>query len=86
MSKFIQKKIICRQHYICCFHLKKTTAESYWLLQVAYGDNAPSLDTCAQWFWHFRSSDFDVADTEHGKLPKTYYELLKPGETINNKR
>ena len=53
-----------------CFHLKKTAAEPYRLLRRAFGEHAPSQDTCKQWFQHFKSGDFEVADKEHGKLLK----------------
>ena len=71
------------QHEFFCFHVKKTADESYWLLKEAYGDHAPSQDTMNDWlFWRFKSGDFDVADKEYGKLPKKYYELLKPGRQL----
>ena len=52
--------------------MKKTAAESYRLLREAYGEYAPSQDTCERWFRRFKSGDFDVADKEHGKPPKRY--------------
>ena len=45
-----------------CFHLKKTAAESYRLLQEAYGDHASLQDTCERWFQHFKSGDLDVVE------------------------
>ena len=67
---------------ILCFHLKKTAAESCQSLQEAYGDHAPLQHICKQCFEHFKS----VADKEHRKLPKKYYELLKRGEMVDTKR
>ena len=46
------------------------SAESYQLLQDAYGDHALLQDMYEWWFWHFKSGDFDVADKEYGELPK----------------
>ena len=43
-----------------CFHLKKSAAEPYRLLREAYGEHAPSLDTCERWFRRFKSGDFDT--------------------------
>jgi hypothetical protein len=50
--------------------VKETAAESYQLLQEAYNDHPPMQVMCEQWFRHFKSGDFDVAENEHGKLPK----------------
>jgi hypothetical protein len=33
-----------------------------------------------------QSGDFNVTDTDHGEPPEKYYELLKPGETVDTKR
>ena len=49
------------------FNLKKTDAESYRLLREAYGEFAPTQDTCERWFRRFKSGYFEVADKEHGK-------------------
>lgn len=72
MSKFVPSKEHSRTALIFCFHLKKTAAESYRLLREAYGEHAPSQDTCERWFRRFNHGDFDVADKEHGKPPKRY--------------
>ena len=50
MLKFILNKDNLQTTLIFCFHLKKTTAESYWLLQEAYGDHASSQDLYEGWF------------------------------------
>ena len=70
MSKFIPNNEHLRTALFFCFHLKKTAAESYKLLQEAYCDHAPSQDMCEQWFRYFESGDFDVVDKEYEKSPK----------------
>ncbi len=75
MSKFIPNKQHSRTALSLCFHLKKTAAESYRLLREAYGERAPSQDTCERWFRRFKSGDFDVADKERGKPPKKYEDV-----------
>ena len=75
MSKFVPNKEHSRTALIFCFHLKKTAAESYRLLREAYGEHAPSQDTCERWFRRFKSGDFDVADKENGKPSKRYEDV-----------
>ena len=60
MSKFIPNKEHLRPALTFCFHLKKTTFESYQLLQEAYGEHVPSQDTYERWFRRFKSGDFDT--------------------------
>jgi len=55
--------------------LKKTAAESYWLLGEVYGEHAPSQKTYERWFQRFKIGDFDVADKEHGKPSKKYEDV-----------
>ena len=50
--------------------LFEKTAEPNRLIREAYGEHAPSQDTCEWWFRCFNSGDFEVADKEHAKLPK----------------
>jgi len=65
MTKFVPNKEHSRTALIFYFHLKKTVAESYRLLEEAYDEHAPSQKTCERWFHqHFKIGDFDVADTE----------------------
>ena len=45
MSKFIPNKEHSRTALIFCLHLKKTAAESYWLLLEARGEHAPPQGT-----------------------------------------
>nr|KAF6341432.1 hypothetical protein mMyoMyo1_011863 [Myotis myotis] len=43
----------------------------YWMLWEAYGEHAPSQDTCDHGFQRFKSDDFDVKDKERpGQLKK----------------
>jgi len=42
MTKFVPNKEHLRIALIFCFHLKKTAAESYRLLEEAYGEYTPS--------------------------------------------
>ena len=72
MSKIIPIRVHSRTALLFCFHLKKTTAESYRLLREACGKHAPSQDTCERWFQCFKSDNFEVADKEHGKSPKNF--------------
>jgi len=44
-------------------------------LGEAYGEHALSQITCERWFQRFKIGDFDVADKEHGKLPKKYEDI-----------
>jgi len=70
MMKFAPNKEHSRTALIFYFHLKKIATESYQLLGEAYDEHAPSQKTCERWFQRFKIGDFDVADKEHGKLPK----------------
>lgn len=72
MSNFVPEKVIWRGSLITFFHLKKNAAESYRLLVEAYGEHAPSQDTCERWFARFRSGDFDVKDKERPGQPKKF--------------
>ena len=59
MSKLISNKEHSRTD-LFFLHFKKTAAESYRLLLEAYGQYAPSQDTCERWFRRFESGDFDT--------------------------
>ena len=73
MSKFTPNKKHSWTALNFFFHLKKPAAESYRLLQKAYGDHVPLQDMRELWF--------------QGRLitAKKYYELLKPGDTVDTK-
>ena len=78
------------------YHLKKTAAESHQMLVEAYGEHALGKTQCFEWFKKFKGVNFDVRNEDRGKPPKKsedwdqkvviYYELLKPGETVNTNR
>uniref|UniRef100_G1Q736 Mos1 transposase HTH domain-containing protein n=1 Tax=Myotis lucifugus TaxID=59463 RepID=G1Q736_MYOLU len=42
------------------------------ILQEAYGEHAPSQDTCERWFKLFKSDDFDVKNKECPSQPKKF--------------
>ena len=66
------------------------------MLVEAYGEHALGKTQCLEWFKKFKSSNFDVRNEDRGKPPKKcvwwdqkgviYYELLKPGQTVNTNR
>lgn len=51
------------------FHVKKTAAESHWLLVAAYREHASSNTTCIKWFQRFRNGDFDGRNDERERPP-----------------
>ena len=81
---------------VFCYHLEKTAAESHRMLVEAYGEHALGKTQYFEWFKKFKSGNFDVRNEDRGKPPKKfedwdqkgviYYELLKPGETVNTNR
>ena len=85
-----------RTALVFCYYLKKTTAESDRILVEAYGKHAHGKTQCFEWFKKFKSGNFDVRNEDRGKPPKKfedwdqkgviYYELLKPGGTVNTNR
>ena len=55
----------------------------------AYGEHALGKSKCFEWFKKFRSDNFDVRNEERvwwDQKGVVYYELLKPGETVNTER
>ena len=56
------------------------------MLVEAYGEHALGKLQCFEWFKKFRSGNFDVRNEERGTWNVIYYELLKPGETVNTER
>ena len=93
MSDFVPNTRNLREMLIFFFHSKKTAAEAHRELQKVYGDAALSEITCQNWFRRFKDSDFDVEDrprevrqTTFEDADITYYELLKPNETITAER
>ena len=83
MSNFVPGNYDLRAALIFCYHLKKTAAES---LVEAYGEHALGKSQCFECFKKFRSGNFDARNEERGTWNVIYYELLKPGETVNTER
>ena len=96
MSIFVPMNYDLRTALVFCYHLKKTAAESHRMLVEAYGEHALGKTQCFEWFKKFKSGNFDVRNEDRGKPWKKcvwwdqkgviYYELLKPGETVNTNR
>ena len=73
MSSFVPTNYDLRTALVFCYHLKKTAAESHRMLVEAYSEHVLGKTQCFEWFKKFKSGD-------------TYYELPKPGETVNTNR
>ena len=86
MSNFVPGNYDLRTALIFCYHLKKTAAESHRMLVEAYGEHALCKSQSFEWFKKFSSGNFDVRNEERGTWNVIYYELLKPGETVNTER
>ena len=96
MSSFVPTNYDLRTALVFCYNLKKTAAESHRMLVEAYGEHALGKTRCFEWFKKFKCGNFDVRNEDRGKPPKKcvwwdqkgviYYELLKPGETVNTNR
>lgn len=96
MSNSPPENVVLRGSLRTFFHLKKSAAQSHRVLVQAYGDHALSETQCKEWFRRFRSGNFDLRNEERGKKTMlcvwwdqegvNYYELLKPGETVNTQR
>ena len=89
MSNFVPRNYDLRTAVIVCYHLKKTATESHRMLVEAYGEHALGKSQCFEWFKKFRSGNFDVRNEERvwwDQKGVIYYELLKPGETVNTER
>ena len=86
MSNFMPGNYYLRTALIFCYHLKKTAAESHRMLVEAYGEHTLGKSQCFEWFKKFRSGNFDMRNEERGTWNVIYYEVLKPGETVNTER
>ncbi|GFX65701.1 uncharacterized protein TNCV_4093931 [Trichonephila clavipes] len=76
MSAYEPNSRHLREVLIFCFNMKKSAAEAHRMLSNTYGEAAIRERTCREWFQRFKNGDFD----------QTYYELLKPTETITGDR
>ena len=86
MSNFVPGNYDLRTALIFSYHLKKTAAKSHRMLVEAYGEHALGKSQCFEWFKKFRSGNVDARNEERGTWNVIYYELLKPGETVNTER
>ena len=68
----VEHRILCLETTICCYHLKKTAAESHRMLVEAYGEHALGKSQCLEWFKKFRSGNFDARNEERGRPPKKF--------------
>lgn len=72
MSTFVPEKRHLREALLFIFHLKKKATEAHQMLVDAYGNDAPSLRTCQEWFQRFKSGDFDIEDKDRSGQPKRF--------------
>ena len=89
MSNFVPRNYDLRTALIFCYRLEKTAAESHRMLVEAYGEHALGKSQCLKRFKKFRSDNFNVRNEERvwwDQKGVIYYELLKPGETVNTER
>ena len=96
MSSFVPTNYDLRIALVFCYHLKTNAAESHRMLVEAYGEHALGKTQCFEWFKKFKSGHFDVRNEDRGKPLRKfvwwdqkgviYYELLKPGKTVNTNR
>ena len=96
MSSFMATNYDLLTTLIFCYRLKKTAPESHQMPVEAHGEHALGKTQCFEWFEKLKSGNFDVRNEDRGKPPKKfedwdqkgviYYELLKPGETVNTNR
>ena len=96
MSSFVPTNYDLPTALVFCYHFEKTATESHRIFVEAYGEHAFGKTQCFGWFKKFKSGNFDVRNEDRGKPTKKfengdqkgviYYELLKPGETVNTNR
>ena len=96
MSSFVATNYDLRKALVFCYLLKKTAAESHRMLVEAYREHALGKTQSFEWFKKLKSGNFDVRNEDRGKPSKKcvwwdqkgviYYELLKPGGTVNTNR
>lgn len=74
MSTFVPEKRHLREALLFLFHFKKKAIDAHQMLAEAYGDSAPSIRTCQEWFQRFKSGDFDVNDKDRPGQPKRLHD------------
>ena len=82
MTKFVPNKEHSRTALIFCFHLKKTTAESYRLLGEAYDEHAPSCTRCTSMKWRFEKQMAHQCSVKYKDL--TLYTILLYHQQVSN--
>nr|KAF6341523.1 hypothetical protein mMyoMyo1_011939 [Myotis myotis] len=68
MSNFMPQK----RAFVGSFDSLLYFEEKVIILWEAYGEHAPSQDTCECWLKRFKSDDLDVKDKEHPGQPKKF--------------
>jgi len=63
MSNFEPGNYDLRTALIFCYHLKKTSAESYQMLVEDYAEHALGKSQCFEWFKKFKNGDFEKRRT-----------------------
>lgn len=72
MSSFVPTELHLREVLLHHFIAKKSASEACRLLVDAYGEYAPSNETCDNWFQRFGQNDFNIKDKQHGKPQTTF--------------
>jgi len=57
---------------IFCFNWKKSAAEALPPNVEVYGDTAPTVKSCKEWFRRFKDGDFSVEDKLRSGQPKKF--------------
>lgn len=61
-----------RASMIFLFHLNKKATIGHRKLEEAYGEGAPSIKTCQDWYRRFKNGDFNLEDKERPGRPKAF--------------
>ena len=72
MSNFVPNSYHLREVLLHYFISNIIAAESHRILVKVYGKHALSEKTCRDWFWRFKSGDFDLSNKDCGKPPKKF--------------
>ena len=70
ISNSVPNSYHSREVLLHFFISKKTAAERHHILVKVYSEHAVSETTCIDWFWRFKSGDFDLSNKDRGKQPK----------------
>ena len=72
MSNFVITRQHLREVLVSCFNWKKSAAAAHRTLLEVYGDNAPTVKSCREWFRRFKNGDFSVEDKPRSGQPKKF--------------